>query len=234
MIISPAHSAGSFATLTATRRPSSGRSGRRFLSIRATSANEASSVAPGPPLTLLVADNVARSLEIVAWLTFSASPMRDMVPTADKVGPAELPRRARYSVRTSPPSHSGSHVGDGCSALDNRARTQRSSGSHGAWDGWSGLDCYPAGPWREDVASKSGRARISGYYEAVRPSPAHRYFRPRGWSRLRLFPWHHRPAPFWAGHAASVIIARWWRSRQSMTKTLSDPTASVRLKTIGD
>ena len=24
------------------------------------------------------------------------------------------------------------------------------------------------------------------YYRAVRPSPAHRYFRPRGWSRLRL------------------------------------------------
>jgi len=31
------------------------------------------------------------------------------------------------------------------------------------------------------------------YYEAVHPSPAHRYFRPRGWSRLRLFPWHRRP-----------------------------------------
>jgi hypothetical protein len=30
------------------------------------------------------------------------------------------------------------------------------------------------------------------YYEAVRPSPAHRYFRPRGWSRLRLFPCHRR------------------------------------------
>ena len=26
------------------------------------------------------------------------------------------------------------------------------------------------------------------YYEAVRPSPAHRYFRPHGGSRLRLFP----------------------------------------------
>ena len=26
------------------------------------------------------------------------------------------------------------------------------------------------------------------YYEAVRPSPAHQYFRPRGWSRLCLFP----------------------------------------------
>src|SRR5262249_33833140 len=31
------------------------------------------------------------------------------------------------------------------------------------------------------------------YYEAVRPSPAHRYFRPRGWSRLHLFPCHRRP-----------------------------------------
>ena len=31
------------------------------------------------------------------------------------------------------------------------------------------------------------------YYEAVRPSPAHRYFRPCGWSRLCLFPWHRRP-----------------------------------------
>ena len=34
---------------------------------------------------------------------------------------------------------------------------------------------------------------LQHYYKAVRPSPAHRYFRPRGWSRLRLFPWHHRP-----------------------------------------
>src|SRR2546425_6955413 len=31
------------------------------------------------------------------------------------------------------------------------------------------------------------------YYGAVRPSPAHRYFRPCGWSRLCLFPWHRRP-----------------------------------------
>ena len=30
-------------------------------------------------------------------------------------------------------------------------------------------------------------------YEAVRPSPAHRYFQPRGGSRLRFFPWHRRP-----------------------------------------
>src|ERR1700676_1438811 len=32
----------------------------------------------------------------------------------------------------------------------------------------------------------------SAHYEAVRPCPAHRYFRSRGLSRLRLFPWHRR------------------------------------------
>src|SRR6516164_4280983 len=31
------------------------------------------------------------------------------------------------------------------------------------------------------------------YYGAVRPSPAHRYFQPHGWSRLCFFPWHRRP-----------------------------------------
>src|ERR1700688_3244642 len=39
----------------------------------------------------------------------------------------------------------------------------------------------------------TGITPLHRYYEAVRPSPAHRYFRPRGWSRLRLFPWHRRP-----------------------------------------
>src|SRR5258708_6756634 len=39
----------------------------------------------------------------------------------------------------------------------------------------------------------AGITPLQRYYEAVRPSPAHRYFRPRGWSRLRLFPWHRRP-----------------------------------------
>src|SRR6202040_1873259 len=33
----------------------------------------------------------------------------------------------------------------------------------------------------------------SAHYGAVRPSPAHRYYRPCGWSRLCLFPWHRRP-----------------------------------------
>ena len=39
----------------------------------------------------------------------------------------------------------------------------------------------------------TGVTPLQRYYEAVRPSPAHRYFRPRGWSRLHLFPWHRRP-----------------------------------------
>src|SRR5713226_3301698 len=39
----------------------------------------------------------------------------------------------------------------------------------------------------------TGITPLHHYYGAVRPSPAHRYFRPRGWSRLRLFPWHRRP-----------------------------------------
>jgi hypothetical protein len=30
----------------------------------------------------------------------------------------------------------------------------------------------------------------------VRPSPTYRYFRPRGWSRLRLFPWHRRQGSY--------------------------------------
>ena len=34
----------------------------------------------------------------------------------------------------------------------------------------------------------TGITPLHNYYEAVRPSPAHRYFGPRGWSRLRLFP----------------------------------------------
>src|SRR6267378_3482973 len=38
----------------------------------------------------------------------------------------------------------------------------------------------------------AGITPLHRYYEAVRPCPAHRYFRPRGWSRLRLFPWHRR------------------------------------------
>src|SRR5215831_15663741 len=38
----------------------------------------------------------------------------------------------------------------------------------------------------------TGITPLRRYYGAVRPSPAHRYFQPRGWSRLYLFPWHRR------------------------------------------
>src|SRR6202043_2392956 len=39
----------------------------------------------------------------------------------------------------------------------------------------------------------AGITPLQRYYGAVRPSPAHRYFRPHGWRRLCLFPWHRRP-----------------------------------------
>ena len=39
----------------------------------------------------------------------------------------------------------------------------------------------------------TGITPLHHYCRAVRPSPAHRYFRPRGWSRLCFFPWHRRP-----------------------------------------
>src|ERR1035437_3701622 len=38
----------------------------------------------------------------------------------------------------------------------------------------------------------TGITPLRHYYGAVRPSPAHRYFQPRGCGRLRFFPWHHR------------------------------------------
>src|SRR5271168_76227 len=47
-------------------------------------------------------------------------------------------------------------------------------------------------PSAEGTSTPMIHALPSAHYGAVRPSPAHRYFRPRGWSRLRLFPWHRR------------------------------------------
>ena len=38
----------------------------------------------------------------------------------------------------------------------------------------------------------TGIVPLHRYYGAVRPYPAHRYFRPRGLCRLRLFPLHRR------------------------------------------
>src|SRR6202045_4636977 len=54
----------------------------------------------------------------------------------------------------------------------------------------------PVGPWSTAMTCplcSTGITPLHHYYGAVRPSPAHRYFRPRGWSRLRLFPLHRRP-----------------------------------------
>src|SRR5271169_3440164 len=56
--------------------------------------------------------------------------------------------------------------------------------------------CNPVGPSSTAMTCplrSTGITPLHHYYGAVRPSPAHRYFRPRGWSRLRLFPWHRRP-----------------------------------------
>jgi hypothetical protein len=52
-------------------------------------------------------------------------------------------------------------------------------------------------PLPVDPVQRGGPSRSTGitplhhYYGAVRPYPAHRYFRPRGCSHLSLFPWHH-------------------------------------------
>src|SRR5215470_12691354 len=53
----------------------------------------------------------------------------------------------------------------------------------------------PVGPSSTAITRplcSTGITPLRHYYGAVRPSPAHRYFRPRGWSRLYLFPWHRR------------------------------------------
>src|SRR5262249_51269848 len=61
----------------------------------------------------------------------------------------------------------------------------------------SGSSWYdPVGPSSTAMTCplcSTGITPLHHYYRAVRPSPAHRYFRPRGWSRLHLFPCHHRP-----------------------------------------
>src|SRR6266478_4834893 len=65
----------------------------------------------------------------------------------------------------------------------------------------------------------TGITPLQHYYGAVRPSPAHRYFQPRGWSRLCLFPWHRRPGshvPYESLielRAASMPDAAWAVSR---------------------
>src|SRR5258708_12447038 len=51
----------------------------------------------------------------------------------------------------------------------------------------------PRSPTMTHPLRSMGIAPLRRYYEAVRPSPAHRYFQPPGWSRLCFFPWHRRP-----------------------------------------
>jgi hypothetical protein len=56
--------------------------------------------------------------------------------------------------------------------------------------------CNPVGPSSTAMTRplrSTGITPLHHYYGAVRPSPAHRYFQPRGWSRLCFFPWHRRP-----------------------------------------
>src|ERR1700736_4530773 len=83
---------------------------------------------------------------------------------------------------------------------------------------------------------------VANYYEAVRPSPAHQYFRPRGWSRLRLFPWHRRPGshvPYKSPielRAASMPDAAWAVSVHppSLSRRNGNPpvfTSSIRIST---
>ena len=83
---------------------------------------------------------------------------------------------------------------------------------------------------------------MANYYEAVRPSPAHRYFRPRGWSRLRLFPSHRRPGshvPYKSQielRAASMPDAAWAVSVHppSLSRKMGQPpvlTSSNRIST---
>ncbi len=73
---------------------------------------------------------------------------------------------------------------------------------HVCWGSWpgphsSGSSRYdPVGPSSTAMTHplrSTGITPLQHYYGAVRPSPAHRYVRPRGWSRLCLFPWHRRP-----------------------------------------
>jgi hypothetical protein len=46
--------------------------------------------------------------------------------------------------------------------------------------------------WAESQLERFPDTGITPHYGAVRPYPAHRYFRPHGVSRLCLSPWHRR------------------------------------------
>src|ERR1700744_4401905 len=62
-------------------------------------------------------------------------------------------------------------------------------------------------------------APLHRYYGGVRPWSAYRYFRPRGFGHLCLFPWRRRPgsqvpfeSPDWS-HASSTPDTAWTVSR---------------------
>ena len=109
------------------------------------------------------------------WLGFAAVTISDdRLPCACKAQLSQIPdvnlsiHPARVTARRLPPSAEPS----GSSRYD------------------------PVGPSSTAMTCplrSTGITPLRRYYEAVRPSPAHRYFRPRGWSRLCLFPWHRRP-----------------------------------------
>jgi hypothetical protein len=64
------------------------------------------------------------------------------------------------------------------------------------------------------------------YYGAVRPSPAHRYFRPRGWRRLCLFPWHRRQGSH-VPYDSLVAKASTWRRSVCTTGRFDDKAGSM-------
>jgi len=82
----------------------------------------------------------------------------------------------------------------GLEPLDSSGSCHRAKAAAFRWQ-WAPLG-EPIGPNQRRWPAPFTPAPLQSlhhYYEAVRPCSAHRYFRPRGWSRLRLFPWHRRP-----------------------------------------
>src|SRR5262245_42748640 len=77
-----------------------------------------------------------------------------------------------------------------------------------------------------------GITPLRRYYEAVRPSPAHRYFQPRGWNRLCFFPWHRRPGshvPY--DSLVDRRIMAWHRSNETSKRLDAIPGVGPALAT---
>ena len=72
----------------------------------------------------------------------------------------------------------------------------------------------------------TGITPLQHYYEAVRPSPARRYFRPRGWSRLCLV-WGFLSREIFISRASSSFISFFVRSEsRSFVPTRASPMSS--------